>query len=241
MKSDAGAAGASTSATASRWLDCASAVFTKELRVELRTRYALSAVALFAVITVIMVSAVLVGASVRADVKAALVWIILLFAALSGLARVFVREEEAGTAAILRLTAPPSSVFAGKLLFNLALIGVVELVSVPLFLLLMPVEKLQLWLLLSILTAGGAGLASAATFTAALIAHAASGKSALYPIISFPVLMPLALIAVQATVGAFDAIPIHILRAWNDVGVLGAYAIVMTTASFLLFEYVWHE
>ena len=226
---------------ASRWIGCAAAIFTKELRVELRTRYALSAVVLFAVITVVMVSAVLVGATVKADVKAALIWIILLFAALSGLSRVFVREEEAGTAAILRLTAPASAVFAGKLLFNLALIGVVELVSAPLFLLLLPTPRLQWGLLFLILAVGGAGLASAATFTAALIAHAASGKSALHAIVSFPILMPLALLAVQATVGAFDAVPIHILRARNDVGVLGTYAIVMTTASFLLFEYVWHE
>ena len=64
-------------------------------------------------------------------------------------------------------------------------------------------------LLLGVLVLGGVGLAGAATFVAALIAQAASGKSALFFIVAFPVLMPVLLIAVQATVGAFDAGPFY--------------------------------
>ena len=81
-------------------------MFRKDLQAELRTRYALGAVALFAVTTLVAVSSALAGAAVRSEVKAGLLWIVLLFAALSGLARVFVREEEAGTAPLLRLLAP---------------------------------------------------------------------------------------------------------------------------------------
>lgn len=208
---------------------------------ELRTRYALGAVLLFAVTTLIAVSAALSAATVKSEVKAALLWIILLFAALSGLARVFVREEEAGTAPLLRLSAPATAVYAGKLLLNIALVFAVESVSVPLFLIVLPPATVNYGLLLGVLTLGGAGVASSSTFVAALIAQASSGKSALFFIVAFPILLPLVLIAVQATVGAFDSIPTHHVQAKSALGLLALYSLVMTTVSFLLFEYIWHD
>ncbi len=224
------------------WITCAWAVFRKDLQVELRTRYALGAVLLFAVTTLIAVSAALSAATVKSEVKAALLWIVLLFAALSGLARVFVREEEAGTAPLLRLSAPATAVYAGKWLFNIALVFAVEVVSVPLFLIVLPPAVVNFGLLFGVLFLGGVGLAGASTFVAALIAQASSGKSALFFIVAFPILLPLLLIAVQGTIGAFDAIADPsgaVARA--DLGVLAIYSLVMTTASFLLFEYVWHD
>ncbi len=208
---------------------------------ELRTRYAVGAVALFAVTTLVAVSGAVSAAGVKSDVKAALLWIILLFAALSGLSRAFVREEEAGTANALRLAAPATAVYAGKWLFNTVLVVVVEAVSVPLFLLVLPPETVNFRLLFGVLLLGGLGLSGAATFVAALIAQAASGKSALFFIVAFPVLMPLLLLATQATVGAFDTVPAHGARAVNDLEVLTTYAVVMTTAAFTLFGYIWHD
>ncbi len=215
----------------------------KDVQVELRTRYALGAVILFALSTLVAVSAALsqVTAATRSDVKAALLWIILLFAALSGLSRVFVREEEAGTADALRLLAPATAVYAGKWLFNVGLVLLVEMISTPLFLIVLPVPTVNIGLLIGVLVTGGIGLASAATFVAALIAQASSGKSALFFIVAFPVLLPLLLIAVQATIGSFSALGFYVHRAEMDLGLLATYAIVMTTASFLLFGLIWHE
>ena len=158
-----------------------------------------------------------------------------------GLSRVFVREEEAGTANSLRLFAPASAVYAGKWLFNVGLVLLVEIVSTPLFLIVLPVPTVNFGLLIGVLGLGGIGLASAATFVAALISQASSGKSALFFIVAFPILLPLLLIAVQATIGAFSALGFYVHRAEADLGLLATYAIVMTTASFLLFGLIWHE
>jgi len=228
------------SATAS-WIACAWEIFKKDVRVELRTRYALGSVLLFSITTIVMISAAMSGAPVKSEVKAALIWVILLFAALSGLARAFVREEEAGTAPLLRLNSPATTVLAGKLLYNLALVFTVEIVTVPLFFVFMPVASIKVGLLIAALIAGGWGLAASSTFIAAMIAQTSSGKSTLFAIVSFPVLMPLVMWAVQATSGAFSGIAMYESRALADVGQLSVYAIVMTTASFLLFEYVWHD
>ncbi len=225
----------------SHWVSCAWAVFRKDAQVELRTRYALGAVLLFAVTTLFAVSAAVGAAGVHSEVKAALLWIVLLFAALSGLARVFVREEEAGTAPLLRLSAPATAVYAGKWLFNLALLLAVEAVSVPLFLVVLPLPVVNYGLLFGVLILGALGLSGAATFIAALIAQASSGKSALFTVVAFPVLMPLLLIAVQGTAGAFDSVASDQARSRGDLGLLTTYGVVMTTASFLLFEYIWHD
>jgi len=202
-------------------------------------------VLLFAVTTLVAVSAALSSATVKSEVKAALLWIVLLFAALSGLARVFVREEEAGTAPLLRLYAPATAVYAGKWLFNIALVFSVELVSVPLFLIVLPLDhgsaNVNFGLLFGVFLLGGIGLSAASTFVAALISQASSGKSSLFFVVAFPILLPLLLIAVQGTVGAFDGLPSHVAKSRLDIEMLAVYSLVMTTASFLLFEYVWND
>lgn len=240
-KPSAGQTEPSMSGAEPGWLACVWAVFGKDARVEWRTRYALGAVFLFAVTTLTAVSAAVGGAPMRSEVKAALLWVILLFASMSGLSRTFVREEEAGTSGALRLAAPATAVYAGKLLFNLVLMLAVEAVGVPLFLVALSPASVNLPLLYGVLILGGMGLAAAATFVAALISQASSGKSALFFVVAFPILMPLLLMAVQVTVGAFDTLPFFHVRAVNDLKLLAGYGIVVTTASFLLFNLVWHE
>ena len=63
-------------------------------------------------------------------IQAALFWIILFFAAATGLPRAFVREEETGTAIALRKTLPGALVLAGKALFNFALFFAIAAVVV---------------------------------------------------------------------------------------------------------------
>lgn len=225
----------------SNWLRCTLIVARKEIDVELRARHAIGTISLFAISTLIAVSSALNGANMRSEVKAGLLWIVLLFAALSGLSRVFVREQEGGTAAYLRLFAPSTSIYCGKLFFNLLLVFGVEAISVPLFFIFISPETVHYALLIGVLALGGWGIASGATFIAALIANASAGKSGLFFIVAFPVLMPLLLIAVQATVGAFSSVDTYVTRAVADLGVLGAYCIVSTVAALMLFDYVWYD
>ena len=73
----------------------------------------------------------------RPALQAALLWIILFFAAATGLPRAFVAEEEAGTGLALRKAVPAELVLAGKSLFNLALFLAIAAVTVPGFLILL--------------------------------------------------------------------------------------------------------
>jgi len=225
----------------SELLKAAWAVFRKDVRAELRTRYALNALALFAVSTVVALSLGIgfLTASRNPDlplIHAALLWIAVLFAAFTGLARAFVQEEEARTAAALRLAAPPIAVYLGKLLFNLALLLLLDLLVAALFVVLLHLRIGNLGLFAALLLAGSLGLVAATTLIAAIIARA-SVKGALFAVLSFPLLVPLLVVAIQGTSLALDG------AGWDKgvapLQVLLAYTAALFVASLFLFGSVW--
>lgn len=225
-------------AAARAWLAEAAAVFAKDWRVELRTRHALHTLLLFAVTTLITVSLALgpagVSSSERTAVLPALLWVILLFAAAAGLPRGFVHEEETHTAMALRLAATPSAVFCGKAAYSASLLLALEALLVPLYVAVMQLPVASPRLLLAALAAGGAGLAVGSTLLAAIVAQA-QGRGALFPILAFPVLLPLLLLAVELTRGAVTG-----TVAAGVLPNLLLYDGAMVVAGLMLFPLVWN-
>lgn len=216
----------------------AGAVFVKEWRCELRTRSALSTLGLFAVTTLVVVSVSLGPLGTRSteqtSVLPVLLWVILLFAATAGLPRSFVREEETHTATALRLAARPSAVFLGKQGYGLALVFALEILVVPLYLVLMQLPVANPGLFVATLAAGGYGLATGSTLVAAMIGQA-QARGTLFAVLSFPVLLPLMIFAVQLTraaVGGEDSS--------DALTVLLLYDASVTVASLMLFPVVWN-
>jgi heme exporter protein B len=217
------------------------AVFTKDIRSELRTRYALNALLLFAASTAVAVSFAvpLLGTRREAEwlaIQAALLWVALLFAALNGLARSFVQEEERRTTLALRLAAPPLAVYLGKFLFNLVLLAALATVTTVLFLVFLQVEIGNVALFLAMLAVGGLCLATATTLLAAIIAQA-SFKSGLFAVLAFPLVVPLLVVAIRGTTLAIGG------GAWSQgaplLQFLLAYAVATFVASQMLFRLVW--
>ncbi len=220
----------------------AGAIFLKDLLSEWRTRVSTNALLLFAFAVLVLVGYAVGPASLapedRPTVHAVLLWIVLFFSAMTGLARAFVKEEDAGTASALRLAAPPPAVLLGKLLTNLALLFVVTLFVVPLFLAFMSFEVKSPALFVLLLLFGILGLASACTFTAAIVAKA-SAKGTMFAVLAVPLLLPPLVGAVLGTrVAATEA---DLSAGLDFVRLLVAYDGVVTTAAFLLFDAVWRE
>lgn len=217
------------------------AVLRKDLRSELRTRYALNALAMFALTVVLVVSFYLGPRLAPRDaitpaIHATLLWIALFFAALTGLGRAFVHEEETQTATFLRLNTPPLAIFAGKWLLNVFLLfGLAITVTVLLYLFLNMRVRAPAVLGVVVLL-GGFGLATTVTLIAAIIAQA-SARSALFAALAFPVAFPLLVIAITATEQALTGAPWSV--ALPQIQGLGAYSVGMTAAATLLFPFVW--
>ncbi len=222
-------------------LRAAWAVFRKDLRSELRTRYAINALLLFAASSVVALSLSFGPINIRRNpdlklIQAGLLWITLLFAAFTGLSRAFVHEEETRTALALRLSAPPLAVYLGKLMFNLGLLLLLDVVVAVLFTILLRVEVLNVGLFLALLLSGSVALVAATTLIAAIIARA-SAKGALFAVLSFPLLVPLLVSAVRGTALALEG------QGWNvgldPLQAILAYAVALFTASLFLFSTVW--
>jgi heme exporter protein B len=217
----------------------AAAVFTKDLHGELRTRYALNALIMFVVVTLSIILFSTAGETVSPSLSAGILWIIIFFAAMSGLSRTFVSEEERGTAMTLQLWVKPTSVLLGKLAFNAVLLYVLNALIVCSYLLTMPTFTIQspTIFLLTILI-GSFGLASASTFIAAIISKANS-KGTLYPVLSFPVLLPLLMSVIDATRLSVEGA--SIVEAADDLKIMISYAVVVTTVAIILFDFVWRD
>lgn len=221
------------------WFSGAWAVFSKDLRLELRSRYAVNTLLMFVLGSVLLLLFAVGQDPLSQRVQSGLLWIVILFAASIGLGRAFVSEEERGTVLLLQLNTKPSMVYTGKLLFNFLLVLVLNLVSVLGMLLLLSIEVQAPGLLAATILLGSLGLAGATTLLAAIIARASS-RGPLLPVLLFPILVPLLLSVVTATRHALPA-----GRGWNaaadSLTTIVGFAGVVITASVLLFDYVWND
>jgi heme exporter protein B len=223
------------------WLAGAWAVFEKDLRLELRARYALNTLGMFVASSLLLVGVAVGPEGVAAREAAALLWIVIVFAAAVGLGRAFVAEEERGTTLLLRLHLRGSMVYAGKLLFNVVLVGAMNALAALSFVLVLGLPVEAPGLLATALALGAVGLAGVTTLLSALIARAA-GRGPLLAVLAFPLLVPLLLSGIRTTQRALAPPP---GGAWpasvDDLVALFAFAGAVITASVLLFDYVWEE
>ncbi|HZO86850.1 MAG TPA: ABC transporter permease [Chthonomonadaceae bacterium] len=238
----------------SGWLAEAWALLLKDLRAELRTKVALSTVGLFTFSSLLLLS--LATATLKEKLaldpltnqmrpawdaagKMGLLWLLLCFAAFSGLSHAFVHEEETGTVMALRLSMSAGAVYAGKLAFNLLILFAVALVVTPVFMLItgMPLGAPIVFLI--VMVSGCVGLAGAATIVGALAAKA-RGSGALYPAIGLPLLVVFLLLLLNAANTTFIVHP-PALRLVRDIGGLLSYGILLITVSALTFSFVWED
>ena len=211
------------------------AILRKECRSEWRTRYGLNAALLFAVTTLTSVSFAVGRLTDRTDLLGALLWVVLLFAALSSLSHAFVREVEGHTLTLLRLVASPTAIALGKLLFNLVFLAVIEAVTVPLYLALMGAPPPKWGAFLALLGLGSLALAGSATLIGAVISQT-RGRGALFAGISLPLMLPVLAAAVSGTRAQWAGGAIG-----AEVRLLAAYSAALLAASLLLYDHLWED
>jgi len=158
---------------------------------------------------------------------------------MSGLSRAFVSEEERGTTLTLQLIAAPATIFSGKLIFNVILVFLMNIAITFLFFILFESFVIKNFLLFTFaFILGNFGIAISSTIIAAIISKAGS-KGTLYPVLSFPILLPLILTLLELTKFAMDGELVS--DSLVEIFVLVCYDVIMLTASYLLFDFIWKE
>ena len=180
----------------SNWLSEIRAIFLKEWRTEMRSLSGVVTSMLFSVVTVYAISFAALNTKLHGTVVAGMLWVALLFSAASSLTRIFLVEEEQGTADLLRLVARPHAVFWGKAIFNILQSLVTSVLLSILYLGFTSATVTIPWLFAVSLTAGCLSLAGAVTLCGAIAAQA-SNRSMLSAAIAVPLLLPLVALGVS--------------------------------------------
>lgn len=213
-------------------------ILKKDLKSEIRNRYVINSLLMFVIIVIAIIRFSLGDENVSTEVLSGLLWIAIFFTSSSGLARVFIKEEEKETSAALKLTSPASSVFVGKLLFNFLLTVSLNIVISLLFIIITGFEIKNPAAFVLILLFGNIGLVASSTIIAAIISKANS-KGTLYPVLSFPVLLPLLISVINGTKLSAAGAPLGEVSA--DLEILLSYSVVIIVVSLFLFRFIWED
>lgn len=212
------------------------AMMIKDVICEFRTRYAVSALFMFALISLASISMSIGVASLPVELTAALLWVILFFCAMAGLSRVFVQEQEAGTIVALQIYGSGQAVLFGKLLFNVIMLLALTLLIIPLFIIFLNVDIYHWPIFIVVLILGDIGISAASTITAAMVAKT-QGKNALFTVLTFPILLPQFLSSISATTKILADIKPDV----SEILFMAAYNVVLIIASSILFDYLWYD
>lgn len=176
---------------------------------------------------------------ITSGAAAGLLWTVMFFGSMTGLSKAFVAEYERGTYLYLQISASSVAIYFGKLIFNFFMSLALNFFAVLLFFLFNDSIKLirpSEFLLLILL--GSLAIASATTIISAIIAKANS-KNALFPVLSFPILLPLIILAIELTKHCLSQSAN--LNAGVFFQMIFAYSGMMIVGSYFLFDTVWKD
>lgn len=247
------------------WWRQAFALLAKDLKAELRTKVAVSAVGVFTFASLLLLG---LATAVLKEVptvkvlslsdpvplaelisklhpawdspsKMGLLWVLFCFAAFAGLAHSFVHEEETGTVTALRLSMSAEAVYTGKLLFNLIVLLVIMIAVTPIYMAMTGMLIGSPFVFLAVMVSGGIGLAATATIIGALAAKA-QGTGALYGALGLPLLLVFLMLLLNAASTVY-VVNAPMLRVVKDVGGLFSFGVLIISMSVMLFHFVWEE
>ena len=209
------------------------AILRKDFLIGLRRRAALAAMVMFALTATASLSLSTGGAPIEPKILSAMLWVVIFFAASAGISSTFDDEAQAGTLPTLKLYADAQAILFGKMIHSLASLLALTIFILPIFFVLFDVDVKNFFALIATVSLGLVGLSAAGTLTAALTTSAAV-KGGLFPILLFPVTLPIFLPAITLT-------ELAITGAVFDVSSLGAMMLfdaILVTASSILFDYL---
>jgi len=217
------------------------AVAGKDIRAELRSRTALlSAIVFAALVLVVFNFARDPTVLAPVDLAPSVLWVTFALAAIVALNRAFNVERENGAMDGL-LLAPVSRevLFLGKLLANLAFVGVVELITLPLFVVFFNVSLGRaLPGILGVTALATVGFVAVGTIFSAMAVRTRFAELML-PVLLLPFMVPPIIGAVQVTARLLAGRPLS--EMWGWLRLLAAYDVVFVTLCTLAFSAIVDE
>ena len=217
-------------------------ILRKDLRLELRTRESVPAMALFSVTVFVLFHFGLHRNSVDGAMASGVLWVTLLLATVLGVNRLFAAERE-GRALDGILLAPidRTAVYLAKATGLFLYLVLLELVAVPAFaiLLLGPGIGGAFPELIAILLLADLGLAAVGALVSGLAAEARA-RDVVVPLLLLPLLVPVLIAAARATEPFLTGNPgPHQLAKW--LGFMAVYDTVFLLLAVAVFDYLLED
>jgi heme exporter protein B len=210
-------------------------LIVKELKLEIRNKYALGGILLY-VVSTIFVSYLSFKRIVTPATWNALFWIILLFASINAIAKSFISESRGKLLYLYTLTSP-QAVIISKIIYNSLLLVILSSLCLLVYSLFIGniIQDLPLFLITLLL--GSFGFSSLLTMVSA-IASKANNNFTLMAILSFPIMIPLLMVLIKLSKNAIDG-----LENWDMqyLTILVLLNVIIVALSYLLFRYLWRD
>ena len=203
----------------------------KELLDGVRHRAGYVTMGMFALTVIAFMSMSLAGSMADGRLTAALLWVVIFFAATLQGERLFAEEAAAGTLLFLRIYVPAQAVLFGKMAAHFVTLLVLTVIVLPLILILMDAPFVLDAMLGAVLFLGLWGMAAADTLLAAVAANA-SVRGGLVPVLLLPSMLPILLPAISLSAGG------------GEPALLGGmliYDMALTVGASMLFDSLWIE
>ncbi len=217
----------------------------KDLLAEFRTKQMLNSMVIFALLVIVIFSfafgneATIFVPNLNKKIvdllAPGMLWISFTFAGMLGLSRSFAGEKEEGCLEGLKLCpAERSEIYNGKVLSNAVLMFLMELATLPIFVVLFSYEIKNIFGLIVVIILGTFGFIFVGTLLSALTVNTRT-REILLPVILFPVLIPVILSAVSATGimlsnGNFSDVA-------GELQILVVYDLIFFVVAQMVFEY----
>lgn len=215
------------------------ALIKKDLIQEWRSKDIISAMLAFAVLTLFIFNyALSLSPQAQASIATGIVWVLVVFAGTLGINRSFSAEQDQDCFDALLLGAPDLSlVYLAKMLSNFLIMALLALFLLPVYSLLYNYSLFN-GLFVGLILLGAWAYSAMATLLAGLSVQTRM-RDMLLPVLLFPLLMPVNIAVVKAGAGILEGLPFADISIWFTL--LAAYAVIITTISSMVFEYVIKE
>ncbi|GAB3658747.1 hypothetical protein GCM10028791_31910 [Echinicola sediminis] len=211
----------------------------KEITLEWRQKYALNGILLY-VVSAVFITYLSVGAkqgNISIPTWNALYWIIILFSAVNAVAKSFVQEHQ-GRQLYYYMIASPEAIILSKIIYNTLLTLVLALLGYGVFGIILgnPVDDQGLFILNLLL--GAVGFSACLTMVSG-IASKASNNATLMAILSFPIIIPILLMAIKISKNAIDGLDRGV--SIDKLMTLMAINAIIAVTAYILFPYLWRS
>ena len=216
-------------------------IAAKDIRGELRSRTGLLSAVVFAALVLVIFNFARDPTAVAAiDLAPSVLWVTFALAAMVALNRAFmVERENAALDGLLLAPVPRGAVFLGKLVANLAFVGTVEAVALPLFVLFFNVDLGHaLPGLVGVTLLATIGFVAVGTIFSAMAVRTRFAEL-LLPLLLLPFMVPPLIGAVQVTARLLAGRPLSEMLGW--LRLLALYDVVFVTLCTMAFASVVDE